>query len=78
MKDLKAKYFDYINESEILPVLDDNDEYFNQFTAEEKLGYMFIVLKKALSVFLKEKELNKIQTEKILDLENRIKQLEKK
>jgi hypothetical protein len=60
-----------------LPPLDDNDEFFEVATAEQRTHYIYETLKKALRIFLKNKELAKYQTEKILDLEARVKRLEK-
>ena len=76
-KELKALYLECQNDTS-LPPLDDNDDYFTSATSAQKHQYIFIVLKKALKVFLKNKELAKYQTEKIFELEARIKRLENK
>ena len=78
MQKLKEKFHEYIKGSSELPPLDDNDDYFKNASNDDKVGYIFSVLKKALAVFISEKELNQRQTEKLLELEARIAILEKR
>jgi hypothetical protein len=63
-------------EDDSLPPLDNNDDFFTAFTSSQKHQYVYHALKKALKMFILNKHMVKIQTEKIIELEARIKKLE--